>query len=142
MRRIASSLLLATSLFAADNPWSKVQDLKSGAELRIYKKGVSQPVEARFDDAGDERIVIVLKNRQSSIAKEDIDRIDARPAAKKTARKLGVDSTVKTTDPDFTPHPNPGVPAPGTVSSSSVSFGGSKPDFETVYQRAGTAEKK
>jgi hypothetical protein len=142
MHRIASCLLLAASLFAAGNPWSKVQDLKSGAELRIYKKGASQPVDARFDEATEERIVVVLKNRQSSIPKEDIDRIDARPLAKKTPRKPAVASIVKTTDPDFTPHPNAGIPAPGTSTSSSINWGGSKPDFETVYQRGGSVESK
>jgi hypothetical protein len=142
MHRVASCLLLAASLLAADNPWSKVQDLKSGAELRIYKKGTSQPIDARFDEATEERISVVLKNRQSSIPKEDIDRIDARPMAKKTPRKLAVDSNVRTTDPDLTPHPNAGIPAPGTSYSSSVSLGGSKPDFEIVYQRAASAEKK
>jgi hypothetical protein len=143
MSRIALFLALAVSVLAEGNPWAKVQELKSGSELRIYKKGASQPVLATFDEANDERMVIVVKNKQMAVAKEDIDQVDARPVVKKTPRKLTFDQSTKTKDPEFTPHPNPGIPAPETSSSSSVALGGtSKPDFETVYRRAAAETKK
>jgi len=136
MARLALFFALALPMIAADNPWSKVQDLKSGSELRIYKKGVTEPVSATFDEANDERMVIVVKYKQMAIAKEDIDRVDARPPVKKTPRKITVNHTVKTTDPDFTPHPNPGIPAPETSWGSSVGMsGGPKPGFEIIYRR-------
>jgi hypothetical protein len=127
-------LATAAVLLAADNPWAKVMELKSRAELRIYKKGSAEPIIAVLDEPGEERLLVVVKNRQVAIAREDIDRLDARPVAK-TARKTTVEQTAKTTDPDYTPHPNGGPAVPGTSYGSNVSFGGSKPDFETVYRR-------
>ena len=134
MSRIATFLFVAALLHGADDFWKKVQDLKSYSELRVYKKGVSDPVNATFADANEERIVVVVKNKEIAIAREDIERIDARPV--KTPRKVSTESTTRQTDPDLTPRPNPGIPAPGTSSSSSVSFGGdSRPGFETIYRR-------
>ena len=134
MIRLPIFLLTALTLLGADNPWAKVQDLKSGAELRIYKKGTREPVAAKFDEANEERMVVVVKNQQIAIRKDDIDRVDARPVAK-AARKMSVETTTKATEPDYTPHPNSSVQTPGTSSSSNVSFGSGKGDFETVYRR-------
>ena len=39
MTRIALAILSAAVLLAADNPWAKVQELKSRSELKIYRKG-------------------------------------------------------------------------------------------------------
>lgn len=142
MTRIASFLLgTAVVLAAADDPWTKVQELKSGSDLRIYKKGASQPLTARFDEANEERIVIVVKNEQMSIPKEDIDRVDARAGAR-TPRKMIPDTKVKTNDPDYTPRPAAGAPVPSTSYSTGLSVSGGKPDFEIVYRRAAGAPKK
>ena len=73
------ALTAALTLVAADDPWQKVQELKSGTELRIQKKGAAQPVLAQMDEANEERIVVVVKNEQVAIAKDQIDRIDFRP---------------------------------------------------------------
>lgn len=140
MSRIATFILTAALLLGADISWTKVKDLKSRSELRIYKKGAREPINATFDDANDERIIVVIKNEQTAIPKADIDRIDARPA--KTPRKLNVDSATKQTDPDPTQHRPSGAAVPGTSSSSSVSMGGeSRPDFETIYRRPEGAPK-
>jgi hypothetical protein len=144
MSRIAL-LFITAALFGADNPWAKVQEIKSGSDLRIFKKGSSMPLAATFDEANDERMVIIVKNEQIAISKEDIDRVDARPVPKGGAkgRKLTSESKVKTTDPDYTPHGDHGVPVPGTSYSSGLSMSGSgKPDFETVYRRQPAAPKK
>src|ERR1700685_4068286 len=75
------------TLFAADNPWDKVREIKTGTELRILKKGSRQPVLGIMDEANDERIVVVIKNEELAIQKDDIDRIDARPATKSRINK-------------------------------------------------------
>ena len=137
MFRIITALFVAALLLAADNPWAKVKELQSRSELRIYKKGVREPITAVFDEANDDRIIVIVKDKQMAIPKEDIDRIDARPGA---ARKMSVEKTDKRTEPDYVPRPNAGPPVPGTSSSSNVSFGG-KPDFQTIYRRAEGAPK-
>lgn len=133
MSRIAIFLLAAALLPAAENSWTSVKDLKGRSELRIYTKGAREPVSATFDEANDDRVVVVVKNKQVAIAKDDIDRIDARPPA--TARKMNVEKTEKATDPDPRQerHGQPAVA--GGTTSSNVSFGGSKGEFETIYQR-------
>jgi hypothetical protein len=139
MPKITTLILAAAVLLGADGSWTRVKDLKSRAELRIYKKGTREPISATFNDANDDRLIVVVKNEQIAIPKEDIDRLDARPAA--APRKLNVDKTEKVTDPDPVPSPRSGPPKPGESTSSNVSFGGSKPDFETIYRRSITPAK-
>jgi uncharacterized sporulation protein YeaH/YhbH (DUF444 family) len=128
-------------LSGADNPWAKVQELKSRSELRIYKKGAREPLMATLDEVTEDRILIVVKNEQMSVPKDDIDRLDARPPGK-TSPKFVKETTVKTTEPDYTPHPPEGVKVPGESYNTSVSrSSGSKPDFETVYRRPPAAAK-
>lgn len=121
--------------FAADNSWDKVRDLRTGTELRIYKKGAHQPVLGSMDEANDERLIAVVKNEQVAIQKDDIDRIDYRPASKSRVTK-----ETRTTQSDST-QTTPVGPVPqgtrgGPSTSTSTSFGsGSKPDFETIYRR-------
>ena len=142
MIRILGVLLLSAATFAADDAWTKVKDLKGGTELRIQKKGSIQPILARMDEANDERIVVVVKNTQLAIAKEDIDRIDYRPP------QPGGRVT-KETKTDMNPSPGANPPrgqldTPGGTpgSSSSSVMVGSKPDFETIYRRSMGAPKK
>jgi hypothetical protein len=139
MLKLVSCVLVAGTLLAGDTTWKQVQELKSGSELRIYKKASTQPIEATLDQADADRIVVLTKTEQMAISKSDVNRIDARPPAAKTPRKLTTSTTAKTVDPDYTPHPQPGLAAPDTSYNTNVSMGGgSKPDFETVYRR--TAE--
>jgi hypothetical protein len=120
------SALLA---FAADDPWAKVKAIKSGAELRVFKKGAAQPLLVKMDEATGERLLIVNKNEQTSIAKEDIDRIDARPTGKRPVTK-----ETKETTGGSTTDPRSGIPGSTASSSTGYSIGG-KPEFETVYRR-------
>jgi hypothetical protein len=141
MPRIALLMLMGTVLWGVDNPWAKVQELKSRSELRIYKKGAREPLMATLDEVNEDRILIVVKNEQMSVPKDDIDRLDARPSVK-TPAKIVKETTVKTTEPDYTPHPPAGVDVPGQSYNTSISrTGGSKPDFETVYRRPPAAGK-
>jgi hypothetical protein len=133
MPRLILILLAAATLFGADNPWLKVEQLPNRSELRIYQRGVKDFVTATLADANEERIVVVTKNKQFSIQKEEIDRLDARPMT--PPKKPEVTTTEKQTEPDYAPAPPGKPPVAGTSSSSSVSFGGNKPDFKTIYTR-------
>jgi hypothetical protein len=132
MPRLLFLALAAVVAFAADNPWDKVREIKTGTELRILKKGSRQPILATMDEANDERLVVVIKNEQQAIQKDDIDRIDFRPATKSKIAK-----ETRTTQTDTTPvGPQPRGSQPGPSTSTTTSFGGaSKPDFETIYRR-------
>ena len=141
MSKIVMLVLAAITILAADNPWSKVRELKSGSELRIYKRGASQPILATMDEADDERLIAVVKKEQVAFAKADIDRIDSRPETK-GGRMV---KTTTTTNTDL--HDKVAAPGPqgqmGPSSSTSTSFGNRpKPDFETIYRRpAGPPQK-
>ena len=133
MSRLLLIFLTALLAFAADNPWAKVKDLKTGTELRIYKVGGKQPVLAKMDELTDESLVVIVKNEQTAIPKEQIDRIDYRPP--QTGSRVTKETKTNTELPDpVGPRPNQGASVPGNNSSSSVSMG-SKPDFETIYRR-------
>jgi hypothetical protein len=126
-------LLLLTSLaaFGADDDWAKVKTLKTGAELRVYKKGSKQPISAQLGELTDDSLVVIVKKGETAIPKDQIERVDARPASgsrwtkEKTATKdnVGPDGAV--------------------TSSESAGYSiGSKPDFETVYRRSAAAPNK
>src|SRR5215831_9702774 len=91
-------LLAAAAAFAADNPWDKVKELKSGTEIRIARKGVAQPIEAKLDEVRDDAVVVVVKNEQKAIPKDEIDRLDARP--KGGGSRITTETKSTTTPPD------------------------------------------
>jgi hypothetical protein len=128
-------IFLATVAIAGaeEDTWSKVCHLKSGTELRILRKSSRQPVLATMDEATDSRLIVVLKNAQIAIPKDDIDRIDSRQAS---GRRFTKNSRVTTKATDIAPTPT--VPSraalPSTSSSNSLTIN-TKPDFETVYRR-------
>lgn len=136
MYRALLFTLATLTAFAADNPWDKVRDLRTGTELRIFKRGARQPVLCTMDEANEERIVVVVKNEQIAIDKDDVDRVDFRPPGKSTR----VTKETKTTQTDSTQTtpvgPQPQGSRPGPSTSTSTTFGGgSKPDFETIYRK-------
>ena len=139
MSRIALILLSAVALFAADSPWAKVTALPNRSELRIYQKGARDAITATLADATEERIVVVVKNKQMTVAKEDIERIDARLVEPK--RKPEATTTQTTTDPDLAPRLGAGPPMSTTSTSSGMSFGGNKPDFKTIYVKPPAAPR-
>jgi hypothetical protein len=141
MTRPLLYLLAAATVFAAgEDPWAKVKDLKSGTEIRVVKRGAAKPLEGKLDEARDDAVVIVLKNEQVSVPKDEIDRLDYRPKPGSRIVKTG---NAKQTDPDPTPPVgmNHGPAVPGTNYSSGLSIG-SKPDYETLYRRPLGAPKK
>jgi hypothetical protein len=139
MTRLLFVLLAASAAFGADDPWAKVKALKSGTELRIYKKGAAQPILAKSDDVTDDNLIVVVKNEQIAIAKDLVDRIDRRP---NTAGRITRETRSKQTDPDPVPGP-PGTvsPVPGTSTATNIGVG-SKSDFELIYKRPAAAPGK
>ena len=142
MSRLPLILLFALTLLGADDPWIKVKSLPDRSELHVYKKGARDPITVILADTSEDAIVVVDKKTQLTIHKEDIDRIEARPVT--TSKKPAVTTTEKSADPDYTPKgtPSTGPALPSTESSSSMSFGGNKPDFKTVYTRPPATPKK
>ena len=138
MRKMLSFLLFSSAALADDNSWTKVQDLKTGTELRIFKKNARQPILAMMDEANDERLVVMVKNEQLAIQKDDIDRIDYRPIR---ASRVTKESHTSVSDPAQKGPPMPNE-RPGPTTSSSTSFGvQNKPDFETIYRRTAGSPK-
>ena len=80
MKRFALLLLTAMAALAAENSWVAVRELKSGTELRIYRVNTKEPFPAKLDQASDESLIVITKNGQVSIPKEDIQRLDCRRA--------------------------------------------------------------
>src|ERR1700678_445888 len=123
MRGFLLLMLAGLVALGADDEWTKVKALKTGAELRVYKKGSTQPVLAQIDELTDENLIVIVKKTQIAIPKDQIARLEARPPAggvtKETTTKQTVDADGKE----------------NTSTSTGYSFGG-KPNFETVYRRA------
>ncbi len=141
MRRFLFLLLTAAvAAICADDPWAAVVKLKSGTEIRVVKKGSTQPVTGNFAEANDEHLVWVVKNEQQSIPKNQVDRVEARPQA---AGRVKVGSKTTTEDPQAAKEPPVGMnerPVAATTTTSAVSIEG-KPAFELVYRRAMGAPK-
>jgi hypothetical protein len=140
IRPLLFLLAAATAFAAAEDPWAKVKDLKSGTEVRVVKRGAAKPIEGKLDEARDDAVVVVVKNEQVSIPKDQIDRLDYRP---KPGSRIAKTGDAKQTDPDPTPPVgmSHGPAVPGTNYSSGLSIG-SKPDYETLYRRPLGAPKK
>jgi hypothetical protein len=132
MSRLLLFFCTALLAFAADNPWAKVKDLKTGTDIRIYKVGAKQPILAKMDELTDESLVVILKNEQTAISKDEIDRIDYRPP--QTSRSSRESKTTTELPQPVGPRPTPGTSVPGSSSSTTVSSA-AKPDFETIYRR-------
>ena len=134
MRILFTILLVTVTCLGAEDSWSKVRELKSGTEIRIFRKGARQPVLAKADDSTDDKLVVVVKNEQVAIPKSDIDRLDARPAqTKPRISKETHESTELSKDANNAAHPR-AADVPSSSSSTNFSIGG-KPDFETIYRR-------
>jgi hypothetical protein len=143
MSRFAFVAAIAALVWAADDPWTKVKELKTGAEIRIVRKGVPRPMLATFAGLSEESVVIVEKNEQKAVPREEIERLDARPPQKGSRLVRETRSTsndAPTADP-YRPTPNRSAPGPSSSSSSGLSIV-SKPDFETIYRRPPAPPKR
>ena len=138
MRKLVLFFCGVLAASAAEDSWKKVQELKTGTEVRIYKRGDRQPIIATLDEATDDHIAFATKKEQTSLPKDDVIRVDARPAG----AKRSISKETKTSESVDVPKPGmpsyPGErPGPSGNTSSNVSIGG-KPDFETVYRKMPT----
>ncbi len=120
------------------DPWGKVEQLKGGTELRVFKTGSAQPVLANFADLNEDNLIVVVKNTETAIPKSGIDRIEARMKGTGRAR---TESTATEKPPDQTSLNPREQTGPSTESSTSLSFG-SKGDFQTVYRRTAASKEK
>ena len=110
-------LCAAAIAFGADDPWAKVKELKTGTELQVYKRGSIQPLTVKMDELTDQNLIVINKNAQTAILRDDIERIDARPSGKtRTVNETKVTEKNAATDPRST-IPGPNSP-PGRDESS------------------------
>lgn len=132
MKRAILLLLTAAAAFGAEDPWMKVRELKSGVELRIYKLNEQAPILAQLDQAGEESLIVITKNAQLSIPKQDIERIDYREArSQRRGKGVRVERKVAAKNAEVTNNTIPGA-------TTSVATGIRLPfraHFETIYRR-------
>ena len=141
MRGLAMVLLAAVTAFAADDPWTKVRDLKSGTELRIFKKGGMHPILAKMEQANPDSLIIVLKNEELAIPRDQIDRIDYRPLRTGGRVTKETRETVEPADAKTAAESPNNVPGE-TVSSGTSYAINPQPDFQTIYRRPPPEAKK
>ena len=136
MQRIVFALLTAVLAWGADNDWANVRALRGGTEIRIVKKGSPQSISAKMDEASEENLVVVIKNEQVAIPRDQIDRVDARPvqSAGRTIRETKTTAVQPDGKAAAPPSSVKGPDGPSTSTSTTITRG-SKPDFETVYRR-------
>ena len=146
-------LLFVLPLLAlgADDPWTKVREVKSGTELLIYKQGLKKAIAARMDEATETRLMIVIGESQVAIPKAEIDRIEQRPLPKgsrvtrETKTTKGVFDSAADGHADGHGQPmKQGQTKPPASASSSTSSGvsiGGKAPFEPLYRRPLTSPK-
>jgi hypothetical protein len=137
-------LCAAAIAFGADDPWAKVKELKTGSELQVYKRGSVQPLTVKMDELTDQNLIVINKNAQTAILRDDIERIDARPSGKtRTVNETKVSEKNAATDPRSTIRAriHPGRDESSYVwASSGVTW--SKPGFETVYRRTARERRR
>ena len=121
MFRKAFLLLTAIAALRAEDAWNKVRQLKSGTEVRVYTRSATQPLAGKMDEAREDSLIVVIKNKQMAIAKDRINRIDARPNESGSRVIKEKSESVKND-----------VNGPSTSTSSGLTFH-PKPNFETIY---------
>ena len=129
MLKIFLLMLAATAAFAANDPWQKVKDLKSGSDLRVFRRGTTQPLLVQMGELTDDHLVVIDKKAEKAIPRDEIDRIDSRPPKATWVKEEKTGNTV----------------SPDGSNSSSYSSGyskGSRGDYETIYRRPAPPPKK
>ncbi len=141
---LALSLLGVGAAQGADD-WAQVKALRSGAELKIYRTGSKQALEARMDEATDESPIVATKKEQMSIPKDQIERIDVRDPKAARGPKLETKRTIATgaatgADPAKINRPSLTGTVPDRRITSSATWG--SPPWETVYRKGAAAARK
>ncbi len=132
MQRFVFLLLAAMAAVAAEDSWLRVRELGSGSELRIYRVNAKEPLQAKFDRASEDSLVVSIKQGQESIPKEDIERIDCRRApSDRLVKETRVDRKIAPKGAETTSNT-----IPGATTSVKTRLGiPSKPGFEKIYDR-------
>lgn len=107
------------------------QSVVGGRDGRQEDLGWYVEANAKLDEVGDDVLVIVVKNEQTAIPKEEIDRLDFRPKGRKTTSEIRKGAKVPDRTPPLGMNRGPNVPQDGW--SSGVTF--TKPGYETIYRR-------
>ena len=69
-------------------------------ELQVYKRGSLQPLTVKMDELTDQNLIVINKNAQTAILRDDIERIDARPIGKtRTVNETKLNEKNAATDP-------------------------------------------
>jgi len=132
MKRLALLLLAAMAALAAEDSWVQVQELKSGTDLRIYRVNVKEPLLAKFDQASDESLIVIIKNGQVSIPKEQIDRLECRRAPpNRLVKETRTDRKIARKGAEISNNTIPGA----TTSVKTRLDIPWKSAFETIYNR-------
>src|SRR5262245_22747069 len=76
--RLVFILISAALACAAQESWADVRSVKSGSELRIYKKGDKKPVTGNVSEISEESVVVSVKHGQESIPREEIAKVELR----------------------------------------------------------------
>jgi len=145
-KRVFLFFTVAALAIAADDPWAKVKEQKTGTELQVYKRGAAKPLTVKMDELTDENLVVIEKKSQVAIPRDQIERIDARSSGRTrtTTDTMTAEKNAATDPRSNIPGPNqpPGaVHAPSTTASSGLSW--TSQGYETIYRRtAGTPPKK
>ena len=139
MRRILKTagalLLLVAAACAAEDSWDKVRQLASGSELRIYQTGSRKPVTARLYRVSGDSLVVIVKNFETAIPKDTVERLDWRPADSAARVDAEARRVVGTRESAVTGRSGESnVPARSTLGGIRI-----RPprEFQTVYRRTG-----
>jgi hypothetical protein len=141
MRTAVLFLLAVAAGLGAGDPWSRVRELKTGVELRIFKRDSRRPVIATMDRATERHLLIATKDRQLAIPKDEIERIDQRPSQSGNRFEKETRTVTKMSDGTESAAGRPGSHAGVSTSSSTGVRFGSKAEFETVYRRPEAAPR-
>lgn len=130
MWKAVLALITVAAAWCGD-PWAKVQELKSGAEIRIYQTGQKRPITGKFDSLSPESLIVLTKKEQLAIPRDKIERVDHRSGGAgvrtETTRNVGTRESVSSGR-------DRGTTLPPQSTSSSVRIT-PRPGFETIYQR-------
>lgn len=140
MFRILLLLVPVFMALGADDPWAKVSELKRGTQVWVYKTGAKQALAGTLDETREQSLVVILKNQQVAIPKDEIDRVAIRP----TKTRVTAESRTKTSDPtakerDLDPEQGPGKPTQTTAGGIRLHPGSA---LQTIYQRQAETPKK
>src|ERR1041385_7608147 len=145
-KRVFLFFTVAVLAFAADDPWAKVKEQKTGTELQVYKRGSAKPLTVKMDELTDENLVVIEKKSQVAIPRDQIERIDARSSGRTrtTTDTMTAEKNAATDPRSNIPGPNQpprAVHAPSTTRSRALSWP-SQGDATIYHRTAGAPPTK